>query len=143
MASLTGNWFRCEPFCKEPFIAGARTAKTSGLPLAISSEETIIIGKSPLIQLYDYYLEGDEENHDYAVLEAGKAAGRLLKEVLINDKRTFATEKDYTRMFRWTGEEANWYSLVMSSSSEGQRNLSLWPWRDNRLQGYGSHLRAI
>lgn len=27
----------------------------------------------PLIQLYDYYLNGDEDNHDYAVEEAGKA----------------------------------------------------------------------
>ena len=62
---------------------------------------------TPLIQLYDYYLNGNEENHDYAVEEAGKAAGRLLKEVLINDKRTFATEKGYTRMYRWTGEEEN------------------------------------
>ena len=50
---------------------------------------------------------GNEENHDHAVEEAGKAAGRLLKEVLINDKRTFATEKGYTRMYRWTGEEEN------------------------------------
>ena len=62
---------------------------------------------TPLIQLYDYYLEGDEENHDYAVEEAGKAAGRLLKEVLINDKRTFETEEGYTRMYRWNGEETN------------------------------------
>lgn len=35
------------------------------------------------------------------------AAGRLLKEVLINDKRTFKTEECYTRMYRWTGEEVN------------------------------------
>ena len=62
---------------------------------------------TPLIQLYDYYLNGNEDNHDYAVVEAGKAAGRLLKEVLINDKRTFATQAGYTRMYRWTGAEAN------------------------------------
>ena len=62
---------------------------------------------TPLILLYDYYLNGNEENHDYAVDEAGKAAGRLLKEVLINYKRTFETEEGYTRMYRWKGEETN------------------------------------
>ena len=61
---------------------------------------------TPLMPLYTYYLNGDEDNHDYAVEEAGKAAGRLLKEVLIHDKRTFATEKGYTRRYRWTGAEA-------------------------------------
>ena len=62
---------------------------------------------TPLIQQYDYYLNGNEDNHDYAVEEAGKAAGRLLKEVLINDKRTFETEEGYTRRYRWSGEEVN------------------------------------
>ena len=62
---------------------------------------------TPLYALYTHYLEGNIENHDYAVEEAGKAAGRLLKEVLINDKRTFATEEGYTRRYRWTGEEDN------------------------------------
>ena len=62
---------------------------------------------TPLIPLYDYYLNGNEDNHDYAVEEAGKAAGRLLKEVLINDKQTFETEEGYTRRYRWTGAEAN------------------------------------
>ena len=51
---------------------------------------------TPLMQLYTYYLNGNEENHDYAVEEAGKAAGRLLKEVLMHDKRTFATKEGYT-----------------------------------------------
>ena len=62
---------------------------------------------TPLMPLYTYYLNGNEDNHDYAVEEAGKAAGRLLKEVLINDKRTFETEEGYTRMYRWTGEKEN------------------------------------
>ena len=62
---------------------------------------------TPLMPLYDYYLKGNEDNHDYAVEEAGKAAGRLLKEVLINDKRTFETEGGYTRRYKWTGAEAN------------------------------------
>lgn len=62
---------------------------------------------TPLLPLYTYYLDGNDDNHDYAVVEAGKAAGRLLKEVLINDKRTFETEKGYTLRYRWTGEEEN------------------------------------
>ena len=62
---------------------------------------------TPLMPLYTYYLNGNEDNHDYAVEEAGKAAGRLLKEVLINDKRTFATQAGYTHRYRWTGAEAN------------------------------------
>ena len=62
---------------------------------------------TPLMPLYTYYLNGDEDNHDYAVEEAGKAAGRLLKEVLMHDKRTFTTQEGYTRMYRWTGEEEN------------------------------------
>ena len=46
-----------------------------------------------MLTLYDYYLNGKEDNHDYAVEEAGKAAGRLLKEVLIHDKRTSQPRK--------------------------------------------------
>ena len=62
---------------------------------------------TPLMPLYTYYLNGDNNNHDYAVEEAGKAAGGLLKEVLIKDKRTFETEEGYTRLYRWTRTEAN------------------------------------
>lgn len=62
---------------------------------------------TPLYSLYTYYLGGNIDNHVYAVTDAGKAAGRLLKEVLINDRRTFDTEDGYTRMYRWTGEEEN------------------------------------
>ena len=62
---------------------------------------------TPLYALYTHYLEGNIDNHDYAVEEAGKAAGRLLKQVLINDKRIFDTQEGYTRMYIWTGEEEN------------------------------------
>ena len=60
---------------------------------------------TPLYRLFTYYLGGDNNNHDYAVEEAGKAAGRLLKKVLVEDKRVFETEEGYARMYRWTGEE--------------------------------------
>ena len=35
-----------------------------------------------LMQICNYSLNGDEENHDYAVWEDGKAVGRLLKKCL-------------------------------------------------------------
>ena len=108
MASLTSNLIWCELFCKEPFIAGARSRKDEWFAARdLLGGDNYYWQGTPLIQLYDYYLNGDEDNQDYAVEEAGKAAGRLLKEVLINDKRTFATEKGYTRMYRWTGAEEN------------------------------------
>ena len=59
-----------------------------------------------ILSLRSYFLH-NYDCHDYAVEEAGKAAGRLLKEVLINDKRTFESEERFTRRYRWTGAEAN------------------------------------
>ena len=59
-----------------------------------------------ILSLRSYFLH-NYDNHDYAVEEADKAAGRLLKEVLINDKRTFKTEEGYTCRYRWTGADAN------------------------------------
>jgi hypothetical protein len=60
---------------------------------------------TPMIRLYEYYLAGDEANNQYAVSEAGKAAGKLLKKVLFEDKRIFETRDSYTREYRWTGGE--------------------------------------
>ena len=62
---------------------------------------------TPLYPLFLYYLNEDETHPEYAVEEAGKAAGRLLKGMLMDDKRTFETRKVYTREYRWTGEENN------------------------------------
>lgn len=62
---------------------------------------------TPLINLYNYYLDGNEENTEYAIEEAGKAAGRLLKGILIEDKRSFETREGFTREYRWTGEEVH------------------------------------
>lgn len=59
---------------------------------------------TPLYPLFTYYQQfGDD---DYAVTQAGRAAGRLLKRVLIEDeKRTYETRQRYTREYRWVGEE--------------------------------------
>ena len=59
---------------------------------------------TPLYPLFTYYQQfGDD---DYAVTQAGRAAGRLLKRVLIEDeKRTYETRQGYTREYRWVGEE--------------------------------------
>ena len=43
----------------------------------------------------------------YAKEEAGKAVGRLLYQLLYDDKRESETWVVYTRMYRWTGEEDN------------------------------------
>ena len=62
---------------------------------------------TPMMALYEYYLDGNNDNHDFLVEEAGKAAGRLLYQLLLDDKREFRTWKEYTRMYLWTGEENN------------------------------------
>lgn len=62
---------------------------------------------TPMEDLYLYYRNDDEDNHEYAVEEAGKAAGRLLYQLLYDDKREFETWVEYTRMYRWTGRENN------------------------------------
>lgn len=59
---------------------------------------------TPLMDLYLYYLGNDDSNHDYAVLEAGKAVGRLLKGILVDDSRTFDMKDEYTNLYRWTHE---------------------------------------
>lgn len=60
---------------------------------------------TPLMRLYKHYLNDEQDNGEYAIEEAGKAAGRLLKKVLFEDKRVFETKEGYTRMYRWTGKE--------------------------------------
>lgn len=60
---------------------------------------------TPLMLLYEYYRDGrnDHNSIQYAIDEAGKAAGRLLKELLLEDSRTFETREGFTREYRWTG----------------------------------------
>lgn len=62
---------------------------------------------TPMMYLFRYYYDGDEANGDYAIEEAGKAAGRILKKILIQDKREFETREGFTREYRWTGNEDN------------------------------------
>lgn len=61
---------------------------------------------TPLMALYNYYMEQSAHDEDYSVKQAGRAAGHLLKRVLVEDsKRTYETYRGYTRLYRWVGEE--------------------------------------
>ena len=61
---------------------------------------------TPLRRLYEYYMEQSDGNSEYSVRQAGRAAGHLLKRVLINDtKRRYETRQGYTREYRCVGEE--------------------------------------
>lgn len=62
---------------------------------------------TPLMILYEYYLDGNNDNSEYAFQEAGKAAGRLLFEVLATDRRVYDTWEGFTRQYRWMGNENN------------------------------------
>ena len=48
---------------------------------------------TPAEALYRHYLEKSDNDHDYAFSEAAKAIGRLLKAVLIDDKRIFEIQE--------------------------------------------------
>lgn len=54
--------------------------------------------ETPMYALY-------EKSEDVEL--AAKDAGWLLKMVINSDKRTFETQKDYVRQYRWNGEETN------------------------------------
>ena len=61
---------------------------------------------TPLMRLYEYYMEQSDEDEAYSVRQAGRAAGHLLKRVLIEDtKRIYETRQGFTREYRWVGEE--------------------------------------
>lgn len=61
---------------------------------------------TPLIRLYEFYMEQSDEDNDYSIRQAGRAAGHILKRVLIEDtKRTYETRIAYTRQYCWVGEE--------------------------------------
>lgn len=63
---------------------------------------------TPLYRLYEVYYNEGENEQEYAISEAGKAAGRLLKIVLLEDKREFECHKGYNaKSYRWTGFEDN------------------------------------
>lgn len=61
---------------------------------------------TPLMLLYEYYLEHSDGDEEYAVREARRAVGNLLKSILIEaPKRSYETRQGYTREYRWVGEE--------------------------------------
>ena len=61
---------------------------------------------TPLMPLYEYYMAKSDNNWEYSVKQAGRAAGNLLKRVLIEDtKRNYETRQGFTREYRWVGEE--------------------------------------
>ncbi len=61
---------------------------------------------TPLMRLYDYYMVQSDGDDEYSVRQAGRAAGHLLKRVLVEDtKRTYETRQGFTREYRWVGEE--------------------------------------
>lgn len=61
---------------------------------------------TPLMRLYEYYMEQCDQDSDYFITQAGRSAGHLLKQVLVKDtKRRYETRQGYTREYRWVGEE--------------------------------------
>lgn len=61
---------------------------------------------TPLMRLYEYYMEQSDEDDEYSITQAGRTAGHLLKRVLIEDsKRRYEVRQGYTREYRWVGEE--------------------------------------
>lgn len=61
---------------------------------------------TPLIDLFTHYLHQGYSEEE-AVFMAGKDAGKLMMEMLEDDKRTYETRSAFTREYRWTGEEDN------------------------------------
>ena len=55
---------------------------------------------TPLLVLYQRQVDASKSSNE-AVEQAGKDAGHILKNVLKEDKRTFKTEKGYTRRYLW------------------------------------------
>lgn len=61
---------------------------------------------TPLIRLFDFYMARSDNDSEYSVKQAGRAAGHLLKRVLVEDtKRMYETRQGYTRQYRWVGDE--------------------------------------
>ena len=62
---------------------------------------------TPLSALYEYYMACSDQDIDYAFSEAAKAAGRLMKAVLQEDKRIFEAREGFAKSYRWTGEDVD------------------------------------
>jgi len=60
-----------------------------------------------MIRLYKKH-DPEKNGNDYAISEAGKESGWLLKQVINIDKRQFKTKKsELIRKYLWTGSENN------------------------------------
>jgi hypothetical protein len=55
---------------------------------------------TPCYVLYRRHIDAGQ-TPEYAFSEAARSAGLLLKSVLAEDNRTFETETDYARRYRW------------------------------------------
>lgn len=62
---------------------------------------------TPLIVLFNHYYTHNQ-NGNYAVKQAGRALGHLLKRVIVDDKRTYTTHiAKRVRHYKWDGSRAN------------------------------------
>lgn len=63
---------------------------------------------TPLIVLFEHYNQLYPNRGRYAVKQAGRALGHLLKRVIVEDKRTFTTHiAKRVRHYQWDGSCAN------------------------------------
>lgn len=63
---------------------------------------------TPLIVLFEHYNQQYPKRGRYAVKQAGRALGHLLKRVIVEDKRTFTTHiAKRVRHYQWDGSRAN------------------------------------
>ena len=62
---------------------------------------------TPLYPLYEHYHNlYPNDDSGYAVTQAGRALGHILKRVIVEDKRTFTSEiRDQVRHYQWQPNE--------------------------------------
>lgn len=62
---------------------------------------------TPLYLLYEHYHNlYPNDDSGYAVMQAGRALGHILKRVIVEDKRTFTTEiRNQVRHYQWQPNE--------------------------------------
>lgn len=77
---------------------------------------------TPLIVVYEHFRAANlNKSSRYAVKQAAKAIGHMLKRVIVDDKRTFDTcIKGRVRHYKWTGAEDN------TKTPKWQRAAAKW-----------------
>ena len=83
---------------------GANADKTFRVRDLFGGNNSFAWEKTPLEPLWDNYREAGKSN-DEAFDLAAKAAGRLLKIVLVNDKREFFVHEEFVNSYSWVLEE--------------------------------------